>query len=249
MTLPPAPYKTSSTLPLVTTGERAYVLAFRDIPEESRPRERLHTEGPLALSTPELIAILLSVGTAREDVLSMATRISREYGDRSILEERDPKRLVREIGIPLGKAERIVAAGELGRRFYQRNPVALPVIRTALDVFEHVHDMRTLSKEHLRGLYLNTRYKVVHDEVLSIGTIDANLVHPREVFRPAIEHAVAAVILVHNHPAGDAEASPEDLLVTEQIIAAGRLLGIELIDHVIVTKDSYKSVPASYTTA
>jgi DNA repair protein RadC len=246
MTLPPAPYTRPQTLPLVTANERAYVLTFRDIPDEDRPRERLRTEGPLTLSTPELIAILLSVGTTKEDVLSMATRISRDYGERSILEERSPERLAREAGIPLGKAERIVAAGELGRRFYQKNTATLPIVRTARDVFEHVTDMRTLTKEHLRGLYLNARYKVVHDEVLSIGTIDANLVHPREVFRPAIEHAAAAIILVHNHPAGDAEPSAADIAVTEQIIAAGRLIGIELIDHVIVTSDTYMSVPASY---
>src|SRR5690606_29005623 len=113
-------------------------------------------------------------------------------------------------------------------------------------VFDYVADLRRLPKEHLRGLYLNGHYKVVRDEVISIGTVDANLVHPREVFRPALEHAAAAVILVHNHPSGVTQASRADIQVTEQLIEAGRLLGIELVDHVIVTKDAYASVPAPY---
>lgn len=245
-TLPALPYTLSPLSALVEENERTYVLTIHDLPNEERPRERLLAHGPRALSTTELIAILLSVGTSKEHVLSMASRITSEYGERNMMQETDPERLAREVGLPIGKAMQVVAAAELGRRFFARNDAALPVVRTARDVFEYVADMRRLPKEHLRGLYLNGHYKVVRDEVISIGTIDANLVHPREVFRPALEHAAAAVILVHNHPSGETAPSAADIKVTEQLVDAGRLIGIELVDHVIVTKDAYASVPAAY---
>ena len=176
----------------------------------------------------------------------MASRIVKEYGERTFMQETDPARLAREIGLPQGKAMQVVAAAELGRRFFAKNEVAAPVLRTARDVYDYVIEMRTLPKEQLRGLYLNGHYKVVRDEVISIGTIDSNIVHPREVFRPALDYAAAAVILVHNHPSGVLEPSAADKAVTAQLIDAGRLLGIELVDHVIVTKNGYTSVPAKY---
>lgn len=239
-------YAISSSPTIVSATNRTYVLTIHDLPNEERPRERLLEHGPRALSTTELIAVLLSVGTSKEHVLSMASRITSEYGDRNVMQETDAARLAREVGLPIGKAMQVVAAAELGRRFFARNDVALPVIRTARDVFEYVADMRKLPKEHLRGLYLNGHYKVVRDEVISIGTIDANLVHPREVFRPALEHATAAVILVHNHPSGELEPSAADVKVTRQLVEAGRILGIEVVDHVIVTKDAFASVPSNY---
>lgn len=240
------PYALTHTSPILSETERTYVLSIHDLPNEEKPRERLLEHGPKALSTTELIAVLLSVGTAKENVLSMASRITREYGERNVMQESDPQRLAREIGVPIGKAMQVVAAAELGRRFFARNDKALPVVRTARDVYDYVVDMRQLPKEHLRGLYLNAHYKVIRDEVISIGTIDANLVHPREVFRPALEHAAAAVILVHNHPSGELAPSAADTKVTEQVVEAGRLLGIELVDHIIVTKDGFVSVPAKY---
>lgn len=241
-----APYTLSHRSPVVSATGRTYHLTIHDLPDEERPRERLMAHGPHALSTPELLAVVLSTGTTKEDVVSMANRVLREYGDKNTMQETDPSRLAREVGLPIGKAMQIVAVAELGRRFFERNAIAPPTVRTARDVFEHVTDMRSLPKEHLRGLYLNGHYKVIRDEVISIGTIDANMVHPREVFRPALEYAAAAVILVHNHPSGITEASPADIAVTEQLIAAGSLLGIEVIDHVIVTKDDFASVPARY---
>jgi len=106
--------------------------------------------------------------------------------------------------------------------------------------------MRTLSKEHLRGIYLNAHHKVIHDEVISIGTVNANIIHPREVFKPALEYSAAAVVLVHNHPSGEVGPSDADVDVTKQLIEAGKLLGIALVDHVIVTKDTFQSIALSY---
>lgn len=228
---------------LLSTRTKKYVLKVRDLSSEDKPRERMLAHGANALSAKELMAILLSAGTRKEEVMQMSARILNEYGEKSLLSSTDPKQLAEDLQIPLGKAMQIVAAGELGRRYFQKRRNGAAVIRTAQDVFDYTTDMRNLTKEHLRGLYLDTHYQVIHDEVLSIGTIDANLIHPREVFRPAIAHAAAAVILVHNHPSGIVTPSEADRLVTLQVAEAGRVLGIDLIDHVVVTDESFVSIP------
>jgi DNA repair protein RadC len=229
--------------PMIVSGsDREYTLRFRDIPTEKKPRERLVREGPGALSTPELLASILVTGTQKEDVMAMANRIVQEYGEQSALFSTDAKMLAEDLDIPLGKAVQIIACGELGRRFFKRNRNGAPVIRTARDVYEYTIDMRNLTKEHLRGLYLNTHYQLVHDEIISIGTIDANIVHPREVFRPALAHAAAAVILVHNHPSGNVSPSDADREVTQQLHEAGKMIGIELIDHIVITADTFTSI-------
>ncbi|MBI2099897.1 MAG: DNA repair protein RadC [Candidatus Vogelbacteria bacterium] len=222
--------------------EKQYILTIRDLPNEDRPREKLLTRGPSALSPKELLAIVLEKGTRKEGVLSMTERIVREYGERNVFANTDVKKLAEDLGLPLGKAMQIVAVGELGRRFFRKERNGAVVIRTAKDVFEYTADMRLLKKEHLRGLYLNAHYQLVHDEVISIGTVDANVVHPREVFRPALACSAAAVILVHNHPSGVLKPSAEDTRVTKQIKEAGALIGVELVDHVIVTNEGYVSV-------
>lgn len=221
---------------------KQYVLKVRDLPEGERPREKLIANGPGALSIHELLAVVLTTGTKSEEVLTMTTRILREYGERNVLSATDAHQLSEILSIPEGKAAQIVACGELGRRFFKGSRDGAPVIRTAQDVFEHVTDMRKLVKEHLRGLYLNGHYQLVHDETISIGTVDTNLIHPREVFRPAIAYGAAGIILVHNHPSGNTEPSRSDRLVTKQVADAGRLLGIDLVDHVIVTDTAFTSL-------
>lgn len=227
---------------LDNTGKR-YVLTVRDLPVEDKPREKLLASGPGALSPIELLAVVLGVGTRKEEVLAMTSRLVREYGERNVFSQTDAQAMARDLDIPAGKAAQIVAVGELGRRFFTRERNGAAVIRTARDAFAHVADMRALQKEHLRGLYLNAHYQVIHDETISIGTVDANIVHPREVFRPALSCSAAAVILVHNHPSGVLKASAEDTLVTRQIREAGKLLGIELVDHMIVTCEDFMSIP------
>ena len=136
----------------------------------------------------------------------------------------------------------------MGRRFFQDPGLGKPeFLRTAKQVFDYLHDMRTLPKEHLRGLYLDNRFRLVHDEVISIGGLDANLVHPREVFKPALDHGASAVILAHNHPSGSAEASDADRAVTAQLVEAGRILGIHVLDHIIIARHSFACVPADYS--
>lgn len=227
-------------------GSRKYVLRIRDLPEDEKPREKMLAQGVDSLKLSDLLAVVLSTGTKKEDVLSMTSRILKEYGEHSIMAAKNPVDLSTNLDIPLGKAQQIIAAVELGRRLFQKNDAGATVIRTAEDVYKHTANMRELPREHLRGLYLNAHYKIIHDEVLSIGSIDSNIIHPREVFKPALEYSAAAVILVHNHPSGEATASLEDIEVTKQIIAAGKIIGIDLIDHVIVTKNGFESVTAPY---
>ncbi len=225
---------------------RKYILTVRDLPTEGKPRERLMKQGPEALSLRELLSVVLNTGTTKEGVLEMADRIIRDYGEKSILAEKDANKLSREMNIPIVKACQIVAVGELGRRVYERNQSGFSTIRNAKDAYDYLQDMRNLPKEHLRGLYLNSHNRVIRDEVISIGTINSNMIHPREVFRPAIESNAAAVVLAHNHPSGEATPSQEDIEITKQLVQAGKILGISLLDHVVITKDTFASIQASY---
>ena len=227
--------------------EKKYVLKLRDLPADEKPREKMMKYGPAVLSLAELFAAVLNVGTKKEEVLSMSRRLLKEYGDSAIIGEKDPRKVSELLGIPVGKACQAVACFELGRRMFKapdgKRPLAL---RTASQVSEYLKDMRDLSKEHLRGLYLDAHYQLIHDEVISIGTTTSNIIHPREVFRPALEYSASAVILAHNHPSGVAKPSEADIAVTRQIVEAGRILGIALLDHVIVAKGAFESVPVDY---
>jgi DNA repair protein RadC len=228
-------------------GDKQYVLRLRDLPAEEKPREKLMNHGPAVLSIAELIAIVLNVGTTREDVLAMSRRLMKEYGNSVVVNQKDPAKVKELLDIPIGKACQLVACFELGRRLFKPADGKKPIlIRTASQVHEYLKDMRDLPKEHLRGLYLDNHYQLIHDELISIGTLTSNLVHPREVFRPAIEHSAAALILAHNHPSGIVTASEADVAITAQIIEAGKVLGIGLLDHVIIARNKYESVEAEY---
>ena len=176
----------------------------------------------------------------------MSRRLLKEYGDSAIVNQKDPKKIQTALGIPLVKACQVVACFELGRRFFKMDGKKPIIIRTPNQVYEYLKDMRDLPKEHLRGLYLDSHYQLVHDEVISIGSMTSNIIHPREVFRPAIEHSASAVILAHNHPSGVAKPSEADVAITRQIVEAGKILGINLLDHVIITKNKYESIPVEY---
>ena len=230
----------------VNAKEKKYVLAIRDLPNDEKPREKLSKLGVASLSSQELLAIILNTGTKKEGVLEMSGRVLKEYGEKALIGKVDPKKLALDLDLPLIKATQIVACAELGRRFFEKKSSQMPVVRTVKDVYEYLVDMRSLPKEHLRGLYLNSHYKLIHDEVISIGTIDANIIHPREVFRPALEYGAVAVILAHNHPSGSPKPSEADIHITRQIIEAGKIMGIKVLDHVIITKDKCASIEADY---
>jgi DNA repair protein RadC len=232
------PYKIKDKNFLIVDGLRANrqykITAVRDLPDDEKPREKLLANGAGSLSAAELLAIVLGVGTKKEEVLAMANRLLREYGEKGIAYQKDPLAIEKNLKLPLAKACQIVACFELGRRFYQKKPGGSITIRTAAQAFDYLKDMGQLQKEQFRGLYLNSHYQLIHDEVISIGTLDASLVQAREVFRPALEYSAAAIIIAHNHPSGVVKASKADVEITNKLIEAGRLLDIELLDHLII---------------
>lgn len=219
-----------------------YVLRVRDMPLEEKPREKLAKYGPSTLSMAELVAVLWGVGTRKEDVLEMSRRVLKEYGERAILYETNPDKLAEALVIPKNKAYQLMAGLELGRRYFDKRGERPVYVRTSRQAWDYLSDMGTLNKEQLRGLYLNGRYQLVHEETISVGSLTSNIVHPREVFQPAIERGAVAVIVAHNHPSGDTEPTQADIEVTDQLRAGGAILGIELLDHLIITRDTYRSL-------
>ncbi len=222
--------------------DQPYVLRVRDLPSDEKPREKLLQLGADNLSLPELVAVLWGVGTKKEDVLLMAQRMVKEYGQRALGTETNPQKLADSLDIPLVKACQLVACFEIGRRFHSSSGGRPVYVRNAKQAHQYLRTIAFSSKEQLRGLYVNSRYQVVHDEVISVGTLTSNLVHAREVFQPAIEHGAIAVIIGHNHPSGVIEPTEADFIVTRQLIKAGKILGIDLIDHLIVTENNFVSI-------
>lgn len=237
---------TDLLLDVDTPKQAQYVIKVRDLEPEDKPREKLLKGGPGALSVAELMAVVLSTGTKKEDVMEMAHKVVREYGERILSRQVNAEELAKDLDIPLQKALQIVAVGELGRRFYDKTAGGMAVLRTPEDAYNYLRDMHNLPKEHVRGVYLNTHHQVIHDEIISIGTVNSNLIHPREVFKPAIQHGAAAVILAHNHPSGVMKPSDADIVVTKQLIEAGKVLGIHLIDHIIVSGTTFTSIDVNY---
>ena len=219
-----------------------YVIRFKELPDYQKPRERLLEMGPAYLSVAELVAVIWGVGNVNEDVLAMAKRAVKEYGDKALGNEQKPERLSTALDIPLTKACQLVASFELGRRFQSKQTGRPSQVRNAQQAHQYLKDMSLNKKEQLRGLYLNSQYQVIHDEVISVGSLTANIVHPREVFQPAVEHGAVAIILAHNHPSGRLEPTEADVEITEQLISAGRILGIDLLDHLVIADKRYISI-------
>ena len=198
--------------------------------------------GPDVLKNSELLAIILGTGYRGEDVLELSSRILQEYGSKAITKEKSVSRLMDELGIPTVKACQIIACFEIGRRFFVEDTGKMPTVRDAEDIYEYLKELRKLKKEQFRGLYLNSRNKLIYDEIISLGTLNANLVHPREVFQPAVEFSAAAIIVAHNHPSGDPEPSDDDLEITKRLVEAGKIMGLEILDHLIIGKNKYVSL-------
>lgn len=219
-----------------------YVLRVKDLPDNEKPREKLLQLGPQALTLPELVAVLWVVGTKKEELLNMAQRLVKEYGEKALLSETNPKKLAEALEIPLNKSCQLIVGYELGRRFFTSHGNKAAFVRNARQAYNYLREIGYNKKEHLRGLYLNSRYQVIHDELISIGSLTSNIIHPREVFLPAIENGAVAIIIGHNHPSGSLEPTNADIIVTEQLLQAGKILGIELLDHLIIAKQKYISI-------
>lgn len=195
------------------------------------PRERLARRGAAALSDAELLALLLGSGVPGKSVFAIARGLSRRATPE--LAEWPLARWLETPGVGLARGAALVAAFELGRRACERPPASLP-IRGPEDVLAHVRDLPRARREHFVVLLLNARHELQRRETISIGSLNASIVHPREVFHPAIVHSAASLVLVHNHPSGDPEPSEEDLAITRRLVHVGEITGIGVLDHVIV---------------
>ena len=204
------------------------------------PREKLIEQGARQLSDAELMAVIFGTGTSKESVFTLSERLCR-YGDGFGFSSLPADIFSKEWDLPLIKVCQLQASIELGRRFFESQNEEKIILRTPEQVAEHTKDLLPLQKEVFRGLYLNCRNQLIHDEWVSVGSLSMSLVHPREVFQPAIRHSAYAVIVVHNHPSGDPAPSAEDRLLTDRLIHAAKLLGIEFLDHVIVAGGRFTS--------
>jgi DNA repair protein RadC len=219
--------------------ERQERLAIHEMEESERPRERLLELGPGALTDADLVAVLFGTGNGGEGVLETADRVARSVNLRR-LHQVSTEELLAVRGMGPARAGQLLAAAELGRRLWPDGDQA-PLVRGPEVVYQLTRDIRCANREHFVGFYLNSRNQVLRREIISIGSLNASIVHPREVFVPAIAMSAAGLILAHNHPSGDPTPSEEDLAITRRIQEAGRLLGIELLDHVVVARESYTS--------
>jgi DNA repair protein RadC len=211
---------------------------IKDIPKVDRPREKLEKYGPERLSDSELLAILLRTGNKGINVVELSSKILRKFSGVG-LANASVKELKNTFGLGSAKACEIIACYELGRRHLQNKQSVM--LLSPKDVWSELRDICDHKKEHFVIFFLDSRNQEIKREIISVGSLNANLVHPREVFEPAVRHLAAQVIIAHNHPAGDSSPSREDLDITKQLVDAGKLLGIEIKDHVIVSKSDFFS--------
>jgi len=205
---------------------------------QEMPREKLKRIGVAALKDEELLSVLLRTGYAGKNVFSLSKEILKKFPDGKLflLPYED---LAKIKGIGPAKAAELYCAAELAKRYLGADP--FPAITKPSDVLSALQDIANRKKEIFVVLYLNGRNKIVHKEQISVGTLNASLVHPREVFEPALKHSAASIILAHNHPSGETVPSPEDFSITKQLCDAGKLMGIEVLEHIIVAADGYYS--------
>lgn len=222
-------------------------MTLKDLPASERPRERLLQVGAEALSDAELLAILLRTGTPRATAVQVAQRLLKLGAERAghplrYLLTAPADELAAEPGVGLAKAAQIKAALELGRRLQQAAP-ARPRVHSPEDAAALVMaQMRHLDREQFQVLLLDTKHQVLAIELISVGSLNSTVVHPRELFKIAIRRSAHAVILVHNHPSGDPTPSREDVDLTRRLVQAGRILGIEVLDHLVIGDGRFVSL-------
>lgn len=219
-------------------------MSIKDLPKHLRPREKLIDRGVTNLKDKELLAILLRTGRNGSSAIDIASQILTKTPITKLLDLTYDE-ITKIKGIDSGKACTLLASFELTKRALNKFNNSLPLIDSPQKAVDQLTDIRNKSKEHFVALYLNARNQLIHKEIISIGTLNSSLVHPREVFAPAIEHKAAAIILAHNHPSGSLEKSIEDERITDKLKAAGEILGIDILDHIIVTKENYISLKES----
>lgn len=220
-------------------------LMVKDLPLEERPREKLIAKGVKALSNAELLAILLRTGTKEDSVMRVAEKLLSAYKDSGLgaIAQLSLNEFGKIKGIGKVKAITILAALELGTRLAENPSRDKWIVRSPKDVADYVMArLRYEHKENFMVMLLNTKNHVLATPTISVGSLSASIVHPREIFREAIHHAAASMILIHNHPSGDPSPSKEDIAVTEKLVSAGQLMDIAVLDHIIIGDNKYTSL-------
>lgn len=210
---------------------------IKELPEFDRPREKLAKKGPETLSDVELIAIIIGKGVPGKDVLQISTEISKKI--KSNFTQLNYENLCRIEGVGSAKACQIMASFELARRYLIKNEVK---VTSPTDVLPIVANIADKKQEYFVCISLNGAGEVVGNRVVTVGLVDHNLIHPREVFADAITDRAASVILAHNHPSGTLEPSNQDIIMTKQLVEAGSILGIKVLDHLIISKKGHLSM-------
>jgi DNA repair protein RadC len=225
------------------TRESSPTYRITDLSATDRPRERLAQLGPQALSNAELLAILLRVGIQGENSVQMGQRLLVDMGGLHGLHRATVQEIALQHGMGLAKAAQIKAAIELGIRLRLEAPEERPIIQGPTDAAALVlYEMSALTQENLRVINLDTRNRVINIEKLYVGSLNASTVRVGELFRSAIQRHAAAIIVVHNHPSGDPTPSPEDVSLTRTMVEAGKLLDIQLLDHLVIGQGLWVSL-------
>src|SRR5690625_1070645 len=218
-------------------------IMIRDVPKEDRPRERLLNYGAHHLSNQELLAILIGSGTREESVMDLSNRILMHFEGVNLLSDATIEELTAIKGIGPAKGVSILAAIEIGKRINRYRPQERYVVRSPKDGADYVmEEMRGLHQEHFVVLFLNTKNQIIHRQTIFIGSLNASIVHPREVYREAVKRSAASIICAHNHPSGDPSPSQEDIHVTRRLVESGKMIGIEVLDHLVIGDRKYVSL-------
>jgi len=216
---------------------------LHDLPQEDRPRERLKKVGVDNLSIQELLALIVEKGRKGKSVLSVSQSLLARFGNLAKMKEASVEELQEIDGIGFATACKLKAALKLGEKALNKHNKYDYEIRSPKAVFDLLkNDLGSKKKEHFKILSLNTRKKLINIDDISVGILDSSLAHPREIFKPAIQNFAASIILVHNHPSGDPTPSNDDIKMTERFIDAGKIMGIEIDDHVIIADGAFASL-------
>jgi len=211
-----------------------YHTTIRDMPVDERPRERLARYGAEVLATAELLAIILRVGSSRGSALSLANQLLSHFGSLRAIAKATVEELSEVKGVGVAKATQLKAAFELGKRLATAGDERVLVNRPELAANLIMEELRYHDKEHFKALLLDTRNRCIGTPSVSIGSLNSNVAHPREVFHEAVSHSAASIIVAHNHPSGDPTPSEEDKALTRRLVEAGKIMGIQVLDHLII---------------
>jgi DNA repair protein RadC len=218
----------------------------RALPSGDRPRERLYERGAAELSLQELLAILIGEGMRGSSALVVALGLLGEFGDLVAVGRAGVDEMRRVPGIGFARACRLVASFELGKRFARESRNGGSPIKAPADVARlFMDEMKHYDREHFKAAFLNTKNQIIRVVTVSIGSLNASIVHPREILKPAIAASAASIVLVHNHPTGDPSPSREDVEFTRRFARCGELIGIELLDHIVIGADRFQSLKES----